>query len=233
MLDGNEFDWNNPLVKLNPYANRDPRLKMSILTNNELWAKRNVEIWNGGNDGLPKTRATKTGYYLKKFIADNLDFRNGDRVPHQWIFFRYAEVLLNYAEAMNEAFKNPAIKEGELNTSAEEALNMVRRRADVQMPPITGKDYAQFKLKLEHGRWIELAFEGHRWWDLKRWMKGESLAKTITGVEIKKNENGSFTYNPVNVEERFFDISKMYLYPIPQSEINKTGGTITQNPNWN
>jgi hypothetical protein len=234
MLDGSAFNWNNPTQAANPYFGRDPRLKASILTNNELWNKRNVDISTNGLDGLPKTRATKTGYYLKKFITDNLNFTNGDRVPHQWIFFRYAEVLLNYAEAMNEAYQSPTYKNSDLNVSAQEAINLVRRRADVLMPYNSSSTYSNLKLKLEHERRIELAFEGHRWWDLRRWMKGSLLGSTITGVTITANtSNNTFIYQPIDVEQRVFDATKMYLYPIPQSEINKTGGTIAQNPNWN
>ena len=233
MLDGSVFNWNNPTQAANPYSGRDPRLKASILTNNDSWNKRNVDISTNGLDGLPKTRATKTGYYLKKFITDNLNFTNGDRVPHQWIFFRYAEVLLNYAEAMNEAYQSPTLKNIDFNVSAQEAINLVRRRADVLMPSNASTTYSDLKLKLEHERRIELAFEGHRWWDLRRWMKGSLLGSTITGVTITANTNSTFIYQPFNVEQRVFDATKMYLYPIPQSEINKTGGTIAQNPNWN
>lgn len=233
MLNGSSFSWNNAAQKADPYTARDPRLKASILTNNELWNKRLVEPFTSGLDGLPKNRATKTGYYLKKFITDNLNFTNGDRVPHQWLFIRYAEVLLNYAEAMNEAYQIPTFKSAELNLSAQEAINLVRRRADVLMPVNTSATYADMKLKLEHERRIELAFEGHRWWDLRRWLKGGQLGRLITGVTITKNANGTFTYQPVDLESRVFDAAKMYLYPIPQSEINKTGGSIVQNPNWN
>ena len=134
---------------------------------------------------------------------------------------------------MNEAYQSPTFKNAELTVSAQEAINMVRRRADVLMPNNTSATYADLKLKLEHERRIELAFEGHRWWDLRRWMKGTALGSTITGVTITKNANSTFTYQPFNLEQRVFDASKMYLYPIPQAEINKSGGTVAQNPNWN
>lgn len=235
--DGSTFDWNNPVHAANPYSGRDPRLSASIVTNNELFGKpaRKVEIWQGGLDGLPRFRATRTGYYLKKWVNTALDFTVDDKTFHQWIYFRISEVYLNYAEAMNEAYKDPTFKDAGagLGLTAIEAINKIRTRFGVSMPSVTSTiGYAGFVAKIRNERRVELAFEGHRWFDVRRWMIGAStLGADLRGVNIVKENETTFKYTPTVVEKRIFD-SKMNLYPIPQSEINKTGGSIIQNPNW-
>ena len=104
MIDGTPFDWNNPEHKSNPYANRDPRLAMSILTNNVEFKDRTIEAWTGGRDGKGVIHATRTGYYIYKFIDPNLDLLQNRTSVHHWVIMRYAEILLSYAEAMNEAY---------------------------------------------------------------------------------------------------------------------------------
>lgn len=235
--DGSSFDWNNPVQAANPYTGRDPRLLMTVLTNNESYGKpaHNVEIWEGGLDGLPRFRATNTGYYLKKWVNPALDFSLEDKTFHQWIYFRLAEIYLNYAEAMNEAYKDPTYKNpgAGLMRSALETINAVRARTGVGMPALSSTiGYTGFISKIRNERRVELAFEGHRWFDVRRWMIGSTtIGADLRGVSIAKVGDNKFTYIPILVEKRVFD-PKMNLYPIPQSEINKTGGSIIQNPNW-
>ncbi len=235
--DGSKFDWNNPIHAANPYAGRDPRLLMTILTNNELFGlpARKVEIWQGGLDGLPRQKATKTGYYLKKWVNTALDFSLNNTTFHQWIYFRIGEFHLNYAEAMNEAFKNPTYKNTSIGymRSAIEATNIVRSRFGVGMPGIPATiSYEDLRQRIRNERRVELAFEGHRWFDARRWMIGSTtLGSDLRGVNIVKTGDNTFLYTPTVVEKRVYD-TKMNLYPIPQSEINKTGGSIIQNPNW-
>lgn len=235
MTNGSCFNWSTATT--DPYADRDPRLAMTVTRNNEVWAGRPVEIWTGGLDGYPRDRATKTGYYLKKWVTDNLDFSGTAKVVRQWIYFRLGEIYLNYAEAMNEAFKDPDYTDNldgspALDLSARDAVQKVRDRADVRMPAIEG-DSETFKKRLQNERRIELSFENHRWFDVRRWMIGEeSLGGEIRGVSVKKANDEEYTYTPFVVEKRVFDKNKMYFYPIPQSEINKSGETIVQNPGW-
>lgn len=231
MNNGEPFVWSNGT---DPYQDRDPRLAMTMIRNDETWAGRPVEIWEGGLDAHPRYRATKTGYYLKKWVTDNLDFSGTANVVRQWIYFRLGEIYLNYAEAMNEAYAAPdAINvSAKLNISARDAVQFVRGRSDVNMPQITG-DYQGFRERLRNERRVELAFENHRWFDVRRWMiADETLGGEIKGVNVKKEVDGTFTYKPFVVEKRVFDKKKMYLYPIPQSEIDKSGRTIKQNPGW-
>jgi len=213
---------------VHPYTDRDPRLAKTVIINNSQWKGQNVEIWDGGRNAPPLDRATKTGYYLKKYVIEsvNLDPTHTTQKEHTWVLFRYGEVLLNYAEAMNEAYgpEDPA----NLGMTAREAVNMIRNRANMPDFP-TGLTQDQFRKKLRNERMVELAFENHRFWDIRRWMIGPSTTD-IYGMDIKKNNDGSFSYHKKLVEKRAFE-DKMYLYPIPESEILKNGN-LNQNPGW-
>lgn len=214
-----------------PYANRDPRLAYSIVTNNSTWNERTIEIWEGGADGREKARTSKTGYYLKKFLQSELDLQRDETTLRNWIVFRYAEILLNYAEAMNEAF-GPDADNG-WGLTAREAVNAVRSRPGVEMPDVVAANQAEMREGIKHERRIELAFEGHRYWDLKRWLDAESvLNQPLLGIRAVQNPDDSFTYTEFTVEERVFIAPKMYLYPIPQTEISKSNGVLEQNAGW-
>jgi len=238
MADGTLFDWNNSAMASNPYNNRDPRLKATILANNEVWCGRNVEIWEGGLDGKPRRYATKTGYYLKKHLNDNLDLNIGNMATRQWILFRYGEILLNYAEAAAQYggydYKVPGGK-----FTAKEAINEIRSRVSMPSADLTFSNRGttinddSFMELVYNERRIELAFEDHRWWDARRWMIGnEVFNSTITGVQVTKDGANNFTYTPFDLEQRVFNAAKMYFYPIPQSEVIKSNGNLVQNPNW-
>lgn len=215
----------------NPYVNRDPRLQMSIIVNDSDYKGRKVETFRGGLDGYGKARATKTGYYLKKYSDEGLDLLQNRSSVHTWIYFRYAEILLNYAEAMNEAFGPDATAEG-LPWSAREAINQVRQRPGVNMPDIASTSAQEFREVVKNERRVELSFEEHRFWDLRRWKDAvEVLSQPLRIASIEKESDGTFSYSYQNAEERVF-VEKMYRYPIPAEEINKSGGTLQQTPNW-
>lgn len=224
----------------NPYLNRDPRLTYTIFYNGATWLKRPVETFNGGLDrsNKPGLFTTQTGYYLRKFLGlnensnDNSEF-NG--AYHHYQIIRYAEILLNYAEALNEA--DMANNKGKI----EDCLMQLRKRAGIE----AGDDgryglpgtYTQLEMRkiIRNERRIELAFEEHRFWDIRRWMiadREESvLTQPVKGVEIVKQADGTFQYNYVNVRTSTFD-ERMYWYPIPRGEMQ--GNTkLTQNPGWN
>ncbi|MGX5689726.1 RagB/SusD family nutrient uptake outer membrane protein [Arcticibacter tournemirensis] len=212
-----------------PYDNRDPRLLMSVIVNNSDYKDRKVEIWEGGKDGTGKPRATRTGYYMKKFADESLDLLQNKTSSHAWIYFRYAEILLNYAEAMNEAY-GPDDAAG-FTLTARQALNMVRKRTGVNMPNVTDVSVSAFRERVRNERRVELVFEEHRAWDVRRWKIAEQeLGSPINGVKIVKTGD-LFSYQYVQVENRVFT-EKMYLYPIQRTEIDKTSGVIKQNPGW-
>ncbi len=212
----------------NPYNDRDPRLAASVLLNNTTFKGRKVECWVGGLDGLGKTRATTTGYYIRKYENENLNLVNNESSVHAWILFRYAEVLLNYAEAMNEA-NGPEVRKGNVMT-AKAAVDLVRQRAGMPVLP-AGVSQDALRERIRNERRVELAFEEHRFFDVRRWKIAEQTENApIMAMRIIKNGDGSFNYTVVKAEDRVFYANKMYLYPIPEAEVLK--GAITQNPNW-
>jgi len=218
---------------VNPYANRDPRLSASIVTNGSSWNGRTIDESLGGSDDMTKANTSKTGYYLKKFLTDNLNLVNGGTAQHNWVLFRYAEILLNYAEAMNEAY-GPDVAPTGFTLTARQALKIVRDRASTSLPLITTTVASDFYTAVKHERRIELAFEDHRYWDLLRWKDAETVLKqSIQGVTVTKNPNGTFNYSVVNsVATRSFNAPAMYYYPFPQSEIVNAHGVLIQNPGY-
>jgi starch-binding outer membrane protein, SusD/RagB family len=224
MKDGSKFDWNNPLHAAKPYANRDPRLNETILVNDTLFKGRKTEIWAGGKEGNGIQKATRTGYYLKKHVNENLNLLLNTTGVQSWNLFRLSEIYLNYAEALNEYSAGHA--------DIKKYVDLVRTRTGVVMPVLpAGLSQADMRERIRNEKRIEFAFEDHRSWDVRRWMIApQALGVPLRGVEITKNANGTFTYKPVKVEDRVFT-PKMYLYPIPQSEINTSKGLV-QNPLW-
>ena len=221
----------------NPYEGLDPRFGFSIVYNNSQWNGRTIEIWAGGQDDPAKLKTSPTGYYLKKFLNENQNLVNDAKEIRSWIVFRYAETLLNYAEAMNEAYGPDNDPKG-YGKTAREAVNEVRNRSGVRMPAVEVPigDIAAMRKAIKHERRIELAFEDHRYWDLKRWDDAKDvLNEPIRGVKVTRkveNEHPIFSYNEYEVSKRVFVAPKMNLYPIPQSEIVKSGNVLVQNPNW-
>lgn len=215
----------------NPYANRDPRLGFTVVTNGSTWNGRTIDQSPGATDDMKRINASKTGYYLKKFVNDNADLVNNTTYPHNWPLFRYGELLLEYAESMNEAY-GPDNNNGYAMT-ARQAINMVRSRPGVNMPVVAAGDQSSFRTAVKHERQIELAFENYRYWDLIRWGDAATtLNKAIMGVEITKSGTGNFVYTSKTVQNRVFVAPKMNFYPFPQSEINISNGALKQNPGW-
>jgi hypothetical protein len=218
-----KFDWNNSVHAANPYSNRDPRFKATVVHNGSIFASTTVETFIGGSSGLPKLNASKTGYYLRKYVNDGIDLVNGTAANHTWIYFRYADVLLMYAEAMMNAY-GPDDAHG-FGKTATQAFNEVRKRAGVE--ELNAGELNQEWI--EHERLVELAFEDQRFWDVRRWQKGTTyFNKPVTRMEITRNGN-ELSYAVKALENRVFE-EKMHWYPIPQDEISKTGWT--QNPSW-
>ena len=228
MLDGTAFDWNNKNHAANPYRGRDPRLAFTILSNMTKFNGRPVECWTGGRDGKGVPRATKTGQYLLKYIDPELNLLEGRTSVHTWVLIRLAEVYLNYIEALNEY--QPA------HSDIKIYYNKIRQREGIKMPELPdGLDQDAVRQKIRHERRIELAFEDHRLWDARRWMiaadneKGKGVLNIpLRGLEIL-NRGGVPSYRPIEIEKRNFE-PKMYLYPIPQGDLDIAGWS--QNPLW-
>ena len=197
---------------------------MTIIRNNSRFKGRRIETFYGGLDGAPAMRATKTGYYLRKYVNEDLDIVTNQTSTHSWIIFRLSELYLNYAEALNE-YDNG-------NADIVKYLNKIRKRNTVDMPEIpSGLNQAAMREKIRNERRVELAFEGHRFWDVRRWKIAETnLSSPLKGMSIRRNQDYSLDYIVQDVEQRSFS-PKMYLYPIPQNEIN-INGNLVQNPLW-
>ncbi len=228
MADGADFNWNNPAHAADPYTNREPRFYASILYNGTSWKGRTVQTFEGGTDGWAVGGGTTcTGYYMKKLFDGSVKTQDAGFQPGELTFYfmRYAEVLLIYAEACAEQNRfDDALK----------ALNRVRHRAGFTTDLVAGsKD--EFMRLLRHERMVELAFEGHRFWDLRRW----GLATTVlngtnaTGTKIVKKTDGTFTYTKVDVDngrKRVYP-EKYNRLPIPSSEISRNL-LISQYDEW-
>ncbi|MFA5416955.1 MAG: RagB/SusD family nutrient uptake outer membrane protein [Bacteroidales bacterium] len=227
---GGEFSWTNPVHSAAPYTNRDQRLNRTVLRDGSTFKGSVIQTYIGGTNAQPLEGATKTGYYLRKLLVEtiNLAPASTTTADHYWPVFRYAEILLNYAEAMNEAFPaNSQYTDGTYGRSAEWALNKVRSRALIN--EVSGLNYANFQKKVRNERRVELAFEDHRFWDIRRWKIADET-KTIYGTKVELvGANKVYTPNQV-VATRFWH-DRMYLYPIPASEgfINPNLG---QNTGW-
>ena len=218
----------------NPYANRDPRFNWTILYNDALRLNTSKTITPvstyaatpASQDGYP---VTKTGYYLRKMLDDNtIASSTSSQTERCFPLIRYAEILLNYAEASNEAG----------NTSiAYDQLRAIRKRAGIAAGVDGNYGIAanlskeDMRKVLQNERRVELAIEEHRYWDVRRWKIAENVSnKTLHGMKITKTGT-TYTYEIVNIRTPVFTAPKWYLWPIPQGEVNKSLELI-QNPGW-
>ncbi|WP_345276900.1 RagB/SusD family nutrient uptake outer membrane protein [Litoribaculum gwangyangense] len=214
----------------NPYQNRDPRLRYSVLYDGTVFKGRQLEFWNGGKDSRNTDvdfwwNGSVLGYGIRKSLDESWELNAGVASDQPWIYMRLAEFYLTYAEAQYH-----------LNnfSTAVEYVNRVRSRTGVNMPPINAS--GDLLAKIKHERKIELAFEGNRWYDARRWMDAENdFAKDIVGVEVVRNpSNGSKSYRYFYFEggtgKRSFP-AYHYLWPIPIEEILKSN--LEQNPGYN
>ncbi|MFV0586935.1 RagB/SusD family nutrient uptake outer membrane protein [Bacteroides reticulotermitis] len=218
----------------NPYEGRDPRFGMTIAKNGDEkwpnWNENPLQTYQGGLNGEPLSGATSTGYYLKKYCQADIDLRAGKTTSfyHTWITYRLGEFYLNYAEAIFKYLGGANKTNGEFTMSAASAVNAVRSRAKMPGFPIGISNEAFWK-KYTNERMVELAFEGHRFWDVRRWKEADKYFKSIDQMKITKGSNDTYTYTRKTVSRQWDD--KMYFFPIPQSEKAKNIN-LTQNPGW-
>lgn len=225
----------------NPYANRDPRLLFSVFANGvttgtttigSRWLSRNVETFEGGRD-RPNTGGvqTRTGYYLRKFLGDFTNTTNYTNQSHAFPLFRYAEVLLNAAEALNE-----------LGRTSEALTTLVPLRQRAGLTAGTGSRYgiptslsqADARAFIQNERRIELGFEEHRFWDVRRWKTAENvLSGPLYGVQIVKGGTTTaptYTYSRTTAASLVWQ-NRLYYLPLPYDETTKNL-SLTQNPGW-
>lgn len=212
---------------LKPYVGRDSRFYATILYNGATWLNTPLETFQGGLSGPGSSTGTqtKTGYYMRKFMGEwETQNQYGD-IYHDWIYFRYAEVLLDFAEARNE-FSGP-------DADVIAAVEAVRKRA--QLNPYTlneGLSQEEMRTIIQNERRKEFAFEEHRYWDIRRWKIAESvLSVPLHGMSIIKNSSGAFTYNITPVLTPLFPVPKYYFYPVPYNEMISNKNML-QNKGW-
>jgi len=252
MADGTPFDWNDPTKATEPYRNRDPRFYAAILYEGVKFKPRPADVvildpvgviqvgtwqkWNSATNSMVEVQGLDsrrspiedfnggyTGYYLRKFIDPAADGQfSGQDVP--WRYIRYAEILLNYAEACIE-----------LNQDAEARiyLNMIRKRAG--MPDIIESGNA-LKARYRNERRVELAFEDHRFYDVRRWLIAPEAYRQFSGVNVLYKLNPDKTtatipeIKPIVVQNSAW-VNKAYFFPVMRDEMNKNAMLI-QNPDY-
>lgn len=252
MMDGTKFDWNNPAHAAEPYKNRDPRFYATILYEGAKWKPRTTgvagiesqgvlrvgtwEKWDSNENkivyefgvdtrksAIQSEKGTFTGYNLRKFMDPAVDAHlEPDDIP--WRFFRYGEILLNYAEA--------CIELGE-DAEARTYINMIRKRAG--MPDVTGSGDA-LRNRYRNERRIEMAFEEQRFFDVRRWVIGPDAYQPAHGVDVIYELNPDQTTATVpTIAPMVFDNrawnDKAYFFPIMRDEMNKNN-LLVQNPGY-
>lgn len=253
MKDGSKFDWNNPAHKTAPYTNRDARFYATMLYDGASWRPRPADVqaidpWNrlqtgnvvdpsgnvlvlGADNGLVDNWGPFTGYFVRKFIDPNVDFNsNLQDIPFRPM--RYAEILMNYAEACIELG---------LDGEGRDYLNMIRTRAG--QPP-TSESGDALKARYRNERRVEFAFEDQYFWDIRRWVAGPSAYHPVHRILIKYVTNqpattyfksdGTPWSAPVystEVVDNFAWNDKAYFFPISRTEVNKNP-LLIQNPGY-
>lgn len=247
-----EFDMINGMRITNPasgypgignemYKNRDPRLTYTIHYNGSIrsmgsFGDRPVNTYTGvipaGNaaetsasvDGIYTSTGTITGYFRYKMCNGG-----GGELYRPWVVMRYAEVLLNAAEATNE-YAGPTAE-------VYDWLKMIRNRAGIMTGENglyglkAGMTKAEMREAIWHERRVELAFEEHRFWDIRRWKIAPQTENAEThGMEITRAANGSFSYRVIPVRKHVFT-EAMYFWPVPQSELTKSPA-LKQTPGY-
>lgn len=242
MADGSKFSWDNPQQAAYPYQNRDPRFYASIMYNGSYWRQRPDDTVGSDPEGIVQTayyqqsdgsytpgldtrqgpiedwNGSYTGYYMRKFLDSSVNHQY-DKQPYPWRQIRYAEVLLNYAEA--------CIELGE-DAEARKYINMIRTRAG--MPDIPDSEMGDvLKEHYRNERKIELAYEQHRYFDIRRWMIAPEVIKNVQGIDIRYPYGVTEpNYSIIDVQERKWN-DKSYLLPIYLDEMQKND-LLIQNP---
>ncbi|WP_045027461.1 RagB/SusD family nutrient uptake outer membrane protein [Draconibacterium sediminis] len=251
LADGTPFDWNNPEHAASPFTNRDPRFYNNILYPGRDYGVDNknktmyLETWEGGRDlNSNYTRSVPTGYLcIKWWWPEANGYTNGHSLyNYNAIYIRTTQLYLDYAEAMNEAY-GPNSDPENYGMTAVEAINAVRNR--VGMPGVQSQFTGSadlFRDRIRNERGIELMFENHRWFDIRRWMiakdlfsdtypiKGIKAIDTTPGQKDVSQKEFTYSVKDVDSEIRVFD-TKHYWYPISRDHEFQLSN-FKQNPGW-
>ena len=244
-------DANSGYDAKDPYANRDPRLAENVIFNGSTF--RSTVIISGTypndkneiDDNINSlSTSTRTGYYLKKLLREDVSPLSSSLIEQQHIYprIRYTEMFLAYAEAANDAW-GPKVDGANVGFTAYDVIKAIRDRAglgkdEIGMALPEGDAYleecaanqAKMTELIRNERRIELCFENKRFWDLRRWQM--PLNETVKGMQIDRNEEtGELTYTVISVEDRVYDSSYQWYGPIPRGEVLKWSN-LKQNKGW-
>ena len=248
-------DPNSGYDAKNPYANRDPRLADNVIYNGMSFRK--TEIITGtypkiNAKGNPEyddninynSTSTRTGYYLKKLLREDVSPLSSSLIEQQHIYprIRYTEIFLDYAEAANDAW-GPKGDQAGVGFTAYDVIKAIRERAGLATNEIgvalpegdayleeCASDQNKMTTLIRNERRIELCFENKRFWDLRRWML--PLNETVKGMRVDRNdETGELKYTIIDVEDRSYDDSYQCYGPIPKEELLKWSN-LKQNKGW-
>lgn len=252
MAGGTKFDWNNPSEAADPYSNREPRFYATILYNGASWRERPDDVkgldpynkiqtgvwqtWDEATNQMVETygvdtrkstvedwNGSYTGYYCRKYVDPGIDAQYVSQAV-TWRFFRYSEILLNYAEACIELGEYP---------EARIYINKIRTRAG--LPGVTESGEALME-RYRNERRIELCFEDHRFYDVRRWLIGPQAYSPIHVAKVvyKLNPDHTTATVPTVTSEPFENHSwndKAYFLPLMRDELNKND-LLIQNPGY-
>lgn len=223
----------------NPYANRDPRLELTVYHNNSILDGRKIEVFDGGLDSHTTfPNATRTGYYVRKWLSEKteiLDPENGQNDFHYFAMLRKSEVYLAYAEAANEAYGPNGMPPG-ASMSAVDVIKKIRKEAGLNngssnayVNEVAGLGKDKFRKLIQNETRLTFAFENYRFFNMRRWVL--PLNETVKGVKVTQVNSSTYQYQAINVEPRKFNEIKYYYMPLPYEEISKSPGIIN-NTGW-
>ncbi len=233
-----------------PYTNRDPRLEATIFHQGSVWGRPDYQeetavdvhynsSTDQGVDYQGSSGGTYTGYYVKKWVNPNLIFNTAylSAQKHSWIIYRYAEILLNYAEALNEALSSP-------DSEVYDAVNQVRARAN--MPGLSGLTKEGMRERIRNERRVEFAFEDQRYFDVRRWKLYQGQTSDPINEKTYRNciynlysanvkisgEKIKYTYSiNSNVSPVIYSAPKNDFFPVPYDEYTAVP-SLGQNTGW-
>lgn len=218
---------NSPLYQEDTQLeNRDPRLKLSIVTPGSLLNGKVIDITNENSmDRLGASNASYSGYYYRKYIPADIEGEWDRNSYNDIVIMRYAEVLLTYAEA---AIESNTIDESVLN-----AINKVRSRADVMMPAVTTKNQDELREIVRRERRVELVLEGQRLFDIRRWeIADQVMHGSAQGIYNNFDSSREDFGKYVMVENRGFNKNRDYLWPVPLNQTSINKNLLPNNPGW-
>lgn len=224
----------------NPYVNRDPRFAYSIIYNGSNYANNSgvqtpvYTYLNAPTDGL--TIGTTTGYYARKMCDVNVSYGNGALTPRGWALMRYAEILLNYAEAANEIGQTAQATDALLQLRARAGINP---GADNRYGIPAGINQADLREAIRRERHVEMALEDMRFYDIRRWKIAESIQNGYNNImsitpkvsTVITPSGTAYNYTIASSVRKHVFFPANYLMPIPQTEILKVP-LMVQNPGY-